>query len=210
MRGAIFDIDGTILNSMTMWIDVTTKFLSDFDVYLTPRQCEIFQTMTLEESLPMIRDKYDIKMSEEEIRGEFKRLVTDEYKTTVQAKPYAAEYVKKLYADGVKIAVATSGYEDLWRPAFERFGIDGCVSAAAYSAEVGVNKSNPDVYLLAAKRIDVEPSDCVVFEDIVPGINGAKKGGFKTCAVWDSSNENQTAELKRDADRYIKSFKELM
>lgn len=75
---------------------------------------------------------------------------------------------------------------------------------------MGVNKSNPDVYLLAAERIGVAPSECVVYEDIVPGIEGAKKGGFETCAVWDISNTGKTEELKKKSDRYIKSFAELL
>lgn len=210
MRGAIFDIDGTILNSMSMWIDVTLKFLENIDVHMTREECEKFQTMTLEESLPMIKHDYGITMSDEEITEEFKRMVVDEYKTSVQPKPGAAEYIHKLHDDGVKIAVATSGYEGVWKSAFERIGILDCISAAAYSAEVGVNKSNPDIYLLAAKRLGVEPAECVVFEDILPGIEGAKKGGFTACAVWDKSNDAETDALKSAADRYITSFEELL
>ena len=67
----------------------------------------------------------------------------------------------------------------------------------AFSSEVGVNKSNPDVYLLAAKRIGIPPEECTVFEDITTGIGGAKKGGFSTCAIFDETNADETDALKQ-------------
>ena len=73
-----------------------------------------------------------------------------------------------------------------------------------------MNKSKPDVYLLAAKRIGVEPGECMVFEDIVQGINTAKNAGFMTCAVYDESNRDETDRLKQLSDRYITGWSELL
>lgn len=210
MKGAIFDVDGTVLDSMPMWLDVTVELLADFGVKKTREDCEQFMTMTLRESLPWIKNTYGVKMTLDEISELFKSKVINAYKNTIPAKPYVAEYIKKLHGGGVKIAVATSGYEGVWSLAFERLGILDCISAAAYSNEVGVNKSNPDIYLLAAQRLGVTPDECTVYEDILPGVEGAKKGGFSTCAVWDVSNDNDTDRLKSAADRYIHDFSELM
>ena len=94
--------------------------------------------------------------------------------------------------------------------AFRRLGVWDLFDAVALSSEVMVNKTNPDVYLLAAERIGVAPADCVVFEDIEGGIRGAKKAGMRTVAVRDRTNLHITQKLRQLADCYIDSWKELL
>jgi len=98
----------------------------------------------------------------------------------------------------------------MWQAAFKRLGILDLITTHSNSKEVGVNKSNPDVYLLAAKRLGIAPEKCMVFEDIYPGICGAKKGGFLTCAIYDTLSKNDTENMKKDADIYIKSWREVL
>ncbi len=210
MRGAIFDVDGTLLDSMPVWWRVSEKFFRNHNLDVSYERFEEYKEMRLEDSLPLIREEFKLDMTVNEMIDEFRRLAFEEYRDSVQLKPYAKEYMEKLHKEGVKIAVATSGYEGLCRSAFVRLGVWDMIDARAFSDEVGVDKSHPDVYLLAAERIGVDPSQCVVFEDIVKGIEGAKSGGFKTCAVYDESNEEETQTLKSIADRYIKSWKELL
>lgn len=210
MKGAIFDVDGTLLDSMPVWWRVSEKFFKNHNIEVTSEKFAEYKEMRLEDSLPQIRAEYGLDMSVDEMISEFQRLAFEEYRDFVLMKPHAKEYMEKLHNEGVKIAIATSGYEGLCRSAFERLGVWDLIDARAFSDEVGVDKSNPDVYLLAAERIGVKPSDCVVFEDITAGISGAKKGGFKTCAVYDESNTEDTDELKETADMYIMDFGELM
>ena len=80
----------------------------------------------------------------------------------------------------------------------------------AYLHETKSDKCEPDVYLLACERLGLPPADCIVFEDILPGIKGAKKGGFKVCGVYDSFSQKDTAEIIKVADYYIKSFEEIL
>ena len=133
-----------------------------------------------------------------------------QYENTLPLKEGADEYLKKLHYSGVKIAIATSGYEELCKKAFTRLGVWQYIDACAFSSEVGVNKSNPDVYLLAAKRIGIPPKECMVFEDITTGIGGAKKGGFETCAIYDATNADETDALKQLSDHYITGWKDLL
>lgn len=210
MRGAIFDVDGTLLDSMPVWWRASERFFKNHNLEVSYKQFEVYKEMRLEDSLPQIREKFKLDMTVDEMISEFRRLAFEEYRDSVQLKPYAKEYMEKLHKEGVKIAVATSGYEGLCRSAFVRLGVWDMIGARAFSDEVGVDKSHPDVYLLAAERIGVESSQCMVFEDIVKGIEGAKSGGFKTCAVYDESNRGDTRTLKVIADRYIKSWKEML
>ena len=210
MKGAIFDVDGTLFDSMSMWYDLVIRFFEEHGGELTEDEVLRYKDMTLEESIPEITERLNLDMTFDEILACLKGMAADYYRNSVLLKDGAAEYIKKLRGEGVKIAIATSGYEELCKAAFTRLGVWDMIDARAYSEEVGVNKSNPDVYLLAAKRLGLEPQDCTVYEDIVKGLGGAKKGGFHTCAVYDDSNKNETEELKEIADSYIAGWRELI
>lgn len=210
MKGAIFDVDGTLLDSMNVWWKVTSDFFRNNNIVITNDMAAEYKEMPLEESIPIIIKEFGLNMTVEEIIGEFQKMIEKEYRENIQLKPYAGEYIKQLSSSGIKIAIATSGYESLCRPAFERLGVWQYINACAFTSEVGVNKGNPDIYLLAAEKIGVQPCECVVYEDIVLGISGAKKGGFITCAVSDATNAHETDVLKKEADSYIESWKELL
>lgn len=208
--GAIFDADGTILDSMSVWRDITVKILAEKGFSPDDEELVSYTSMTLEESMPILKKKYGFSESSEELKAEFERRIGHAYLYEIAPKPYAADYIKLLNAQGVKIAVATSGYRALCEGALRRIGIADIIDAYAFSSEVGVNKSNPDIYLLAAERIGILPADCMVFEDLPSGIQGAKKAGMQTTAIYDFSNADSTAFLKRCADRYINSWEELL
>ncbi len=210
MRAAIFDVDGTLLDSMGVWYDITENYFRKHGAVITKEQGDAFQEMTLEESLPIIKSMLSLDESVEAMMEEFKQLVAYEYAYKLPLKPYAAEYLRTLYDGGVKLAIATSGYLQLCEAAFKRLEIWEYFSATALSSEVGVNKSNPDVYLLAADRLGVKPGDCMVFEDILSGINGAKRAGMCTTAVYDPTNEQFTDALKQASDHYITGWKDLL
>ena len=210
IKGAVFDVDGTILDSMQVWTIATGRFYAENNLVLSKKEQLLFQSMTLEESLPYIIRTYNLKMTVEDVEKTLKGFIRNAYENEIQAKPGCIQFIKKLYENDVKIAIATSGYPEFCKSAFKRLGISEYISAYALSSEVGVNKSNPDVYLLAASRIGVSPDKCMVFEDIPSGIKGAKKGGFHTCAVYDNSNTHETDELKKEADIYISSWNELL
>lgn len=209
-NGAIFDMDGTILDSMGVWQDITIDFLKSRGFSPTEEELIAYRDMTMDESMPAMREKYGFSETPKELKAIFSKLGYEAYMHTVPAKPYIREYMQKLKNNNIKIAIATSGYKELCEGAMKRLGMLDFIDAVALSCEVGVNKSNPDVYLLAAKRLNIPPEKCMVFEDILLGINGAKKGGFQTTAIYDFSNEADIKALKNTADRYITTWKELL
>lgn len=209
-KGAIFDVDGTILDSMWVWEEATSGFARKRGVEMTEAELAQFKDMTLEESMPIIKERFSLENTIEELKAEFARLCAEEYRLNVKPKPYAKEYIKSLKERGVKIAIATSGYRELCETALTRLGIMEYIDAFAFSSEVGVNKRNPDVYLLAAERIGVEPEKCMVFEDILAGVFGAKAGGMQVTAIFDKSSAEVWGEIKENADRAIMSWEELL
>ena len=208
--GAIFDIDGTILDTMGVWKEITMNFLFKKGIVPTIEEMDNYRDLSMDETMRYTKEQFNLSESVEELKDGFERLSCEKYMYEVAAKPYVKEYMEKLKSEGVKIGVATSGYPELWQHALKRLGMLHLIDGFALTSETGVNKSKPDVYLLAAKRIGVEPENCMVFEDIVSGIIGAKAGGMMATAIYDDSNASQTDELKRLADRYIVSWEELL
>ncbi len=210
MKGAIFDVDGTLLDSMGVWDKITRDFFDKYNVSYDGGLLAEFKEMTLQESSIYMKENCGMAQSVGEIKDELNRMAAHEYMYNIPMKPYAKEYVTKLYTSGVKLAIATSGFKELSMAALERCGVWQMFSAIALSNEVGVNKSNPDVYLLAAQRIGTEPRECTVYEDILSGINGAKKADMRAVGIYDEASAGDMDKIKGSADKYIMSWQELL
>lgn len=210
MKGAIFDLDGTLIDSMASWTNATSEFYRRRGLKMKQEEFNYFKSITLFESMPYIKNTYKLPETVEEIAEEFESIIITEYKYNIPIKQGADKYLKQLKKDGVKLAVATSSKPRYCDSAMKRLGIFELFDAFCYSDEVGVNKSQPDIYLLAAKKIDVSPSECTVFEDISAGILSARSVGFKTVAIYDDSNRDETNLLRESSDRYILSWDELL
>lgn len=210
MKGAIFDVDGTLLDSMGVWGYACQIFFEKYNIVLSDEKANELREMALERSVPMIIKEYGLNMTAEDAINEVKATVAKAYLTTVPLKSGAREYLQKLKDGGVKIAVATSSYKELCEGAFRRLEIADLIDEYAFVSEVSRGKDFPDVYILAAQKLGAEPKDCTVYEDIVPGIKSAKQGGFMTCAIHDFSNEADTDVLKQYADHYITGWEDLL
>lgn len=210
MHGAIFDMDGTLLDSMGVWNSITEIFFTKHNIKYDKTHADRFREMTLTESSQYISAHFLPDSAAAEILAELNSLAAHEYIHNIRLKPYAKEYLYQLHSRGVKLAVATSGFADLCTAALKRLGVLDLFGAVALSSEVGVNKSNPDLYLLAAKRINVAPHECTVYEDILQGITGAKKAGMRTVGVYDESSRADAQKIKNTADVYITGWRELL
>lgn len=210
MEGAIFDVDGTILDSMGVWVDLTKEFFQSHNIIISEDELLDYQNMTFEESIPKIQKEFLPNITFDEMMRELKQLVFKAYKYSIPAKPGVCEYIRSLHNNGVKIAIATSGFRELCTAAFERLGIQHIIDAYAFSSETGCSKSKPDIYLLAAKRLGLKPQECTVYEDIITGIMSANSAGFKTVAIYDKTNARDTQRLLRHSDRYITGWNELL
>lgn len=210
MKGAIFDIDGTILDSMSVWYGITDEYFREHGVILSKDAAARIEKMTLEESIPYIQSKYLPQLGAGQILEDLQRKLSFAYERTIPAKEGVCEYILKLCGCGVKIAAATSGFSGLCRAALRRIGIEQCFSAYAFSSEVGCSKSRPDIYLLAAERLGLKPRDCCVYEDLITGVMSAHSAGFTVIAVADRSNAHDKDRLIRHSDHYITGWNELL
>ena len=206
IRGAIFDLDGTLLDSLGVWGEVDRRFFERRGLKMPSDYQAVIKGMSFIDTARYTKELLGLKEPPEEIAMEWHEDVIGEYALSVPLKPGAGEYLRSLADRGVKLAVATTSREDLFVPCLKRNGVWELFSAVATTDETGESKSTGRVYRLAAERLGLDPGDCAVFEDILSGISGAKKAGFRAVCVYDPVNRDEWDALKAASDHSITSF----
>jgi HAD superfamily hydrolase (TIGR01509 family) len=209
ISAAIFDMDGTLIDSMWVWNTIDSKYLERRGLSVPSELRDEIIHLSFEETALYFKNKFNLPDSIEEIVNEWNSLAYVEYANNVNLKPYAKEYLTMLKAKGIKLAIATSNCTMLLETVLKRHGIYELFDAITTTDEVERGKNFPDVYLLTAKKLSVKPSQCIVFEDILPAIIGAKAAGMTVVGVHDSYSEYQRTDIINKADIYIKGYQEI-
>lgn len=209
-KGAIFDLDGTILDSMWVWKQVDVNFLGKRNIEIPGDYVKAISALNLKTAAEYTKERFQLPETVEEIMQEWFQMAVKEYAEDVQLKSSVREYLAYLKAKEVKIAVATSSHEGLFLPCLENNEIYEFFDTIVTTMEVERGKEFPDVYEEAARRLGVKPSQCMVFEDILKGVKAAKEGGFYVVAVREEHSEDEKEEIMEIADRYIEDFDEMM
>lgn len=182
----ILDLDGTVLDSMRLWYEVDRKFLSRYGYEVTSDYTEFVKSASIEEGAQYTVDNYDIPLTPSEVVDTWNEMVYSEYKNNVRLKEGSYEFIRNAKAAGLKIACATALTSVNARAALDANKVTELIDTLITLEDVGqVNKSEPDIYLKASAELGVPPEKCLVFEDVPAAIEGAKKGGFAICAVYD-------------------------
>ena len=205
IKGAIFDLDGTLLDSMFIWDTIGEEYLRSLGKEPHEDLKETFMTLTLEEAAEYYREHYGVPLSVKEIVDGVNAMVEQTYRTKVTLKPGIAEYLAWLKENGVRMCVATVTDRYLVEETLERLGVRHYFSEIFTCAEVGFGKDKPIIYQKALEHLGTEKSDTYVFEDLPFALNTAKTDGFPTVGVYDRHEAHQD-ELKELADYYIFVF----
>lgn len=205
----IFDLDGTLVDSMWMWTDIDIEYLDRFGHAFDPQLQKDIEGMSIEETARYFQDTYNIPRSLEEIMGDWIEMSIDKYRHEVTLKPYAAEFLAFLRNRSLKTAIATSNSIHMVEACLEHLSIRDAFDYVVTSSSVERGKPYPDVYLHVAEVLGVSPARCLVFEDIPAGIQAGKAAGMTVIAVHDTFSEDMD-DIKRElADGYINDFSEL-
>ena len=133
----------------------------------------------------------------------------EKYTTEVPLKEGAREFITSLKERKVKLGIGTSNGRELVDATLQALDIEQYFDSVHTSCEVETGKPSPDIYLLVAEDLGVDPSRCLVFEDVPNGILAGKNAGMRTCAVYDQYSRDQEDKKKEMADYYIDSYMEL-
>ena len=208
---AIFDLDGTLLDSMHVWTRVDEIYFEKRGMTAPPDYGPALAGLSYRESAEYTKARFGFPEPWEEIVREWTELAHEEYALRVELKPGAREYLTALQRAGVKLAVATALPEYLYRPCLERLGILDLFGALCSTDDTGGRgKSNGEVFLLAADRLGANPAQCAVFEDVLEGVRGAKRAGMYAFCVRDAANAQSHAEIETIADQMVESYWDIL
>lgn len=210
MKGIIFDMDGTLLDSMGMWREVTPRFIKQLGISNSDRLINEIEDMGVEEATRYISEHCpSIGLTAEALTKSWVETVRAYYANEISLKPYALEYIKSLHKNGVHCAVATLTFHELSDAALQHHGISEHLDCIVTAEDVGgVSKKHPDIYLKAAALMGLKPADCVVVEDTAYAMKTAADAGFEVWAVNDPW-QNDSELIAKTASRLIDDFRGL-
>lgn len=208
IKGAIFDVDGTLLDSMVIWETIADRYLLSLGKQPRENLRDTFWSMSLPEAARYYQTEYGVTLSVEEILDGINEIVTQFYREDAQVKKGIPALLEGLRARGVRMSVATATDRSLVEPALVRCGIREYFEDIFTCTSVGHSKQEPIIYRRAMECIHTIPEDTAVFEDALYALRTAKSAGFIAVAVYDQY-ERQQAELTALADFRIGSFLDL-
>lgn len=209
-QGAIFDLDGTLVDSMWVWKDIAYNWLQMKGISCGMELSATLRDMTFCEASVYIKKMFSLKESEAEILSDWTDMVIDDYRNRIQLKTGVREFLEYLSQNGVKMVIATSNFREACEAVLQSCGVSHFFSSILTADETGSNKSSPVIYMKSADRMSLLPAQCMVFEDILIGIQTARAAGFLTTAVYDESSRENRQQIEKAADYFITDFTQLL
>lgn len=203
IKYAIFDMDGTLLDSMHIWDTVAASFLAARGI--VPHDFDIFRKRGYNGGITYMIEEYNLDLTFDEVLEGIQKILWFYYSEIAPIKDGVKDFLQTLKANGTKTAVATATERHLVEAALKRNGILEYFDAIFTTIEVGKNKFEPDIFNLAAEKLNAE-GDVYVFEDAVYAVRTAKKAGYKVVAIEDYSAKDDREEIKELADFYAEDY----
>ena len=205
----VFDLDGTLVDSMWMWKEIDIEYLGRFGYTCPPDLQKIIEGMSFSETAEYFKSRFQIPDSIDEIKAAWIQMSIEKYRNEVPLKPGALRLLQYLERTGKKAGIATSNGRDMVDAVLESLQICPYFQVIATACEVAAGKPAPDIYLEVARRLQTDPSRCMVFEDVPAGILAGKRAGMRVCAVEDAFSTGMREEKMELADFYIDDYNEL-
>ena len=208
-EAAIFDFDGTLAETGHLWQQVDIAFFSARGIPYTEEVHETLATLGFVGGAEWVRERYGLDDSTREIVDEWNRMGSELYATEVSLRAGAESYLKRLRAQGVRLALATTNDPKVLASMRPAVNVDKLFDAVVCGCQVSRGKDHPDIYVEAARRLRANPQACVVFEDILPGIRSARRAGMATVAVSCEGPQQDRELLEAEADLFIGGWEQL-
>lgn len=208
-RYAIFDMDGTLVDSMIFWERLAAEFLASKGVKNIPGDIlEKIAPMTMTQSAALFASEFSLPGTAESIAAEMNEMMDEHYRRDIPLKEGVREYLEALHRKGTAMCVASATAEGLMEACLSRLGVRAYFRFLLSCESVGAGKNKPDIYYEAAGRLGSAPAETAVYEDALYAAETAKAAGFYLVGVYDQSAGAQWKKIEELSDECIRTFKE--
>lgn len=209
-KAMLFDLDGTLVDSMWMWEAIDIEFLGAYGYECPDDIQRAIEGMSFSETAVYFKERFDLPLSLDEIKAVWTRMSIDKYRHEVLLKPGVLEFLKYCKENGIRTGIGTSNGSEIVDAVLTSLNVKEYFDAVVTACEVAHGKPEPDIYLEVAKRLGVQPENCLVFEDIPAGIMAGKAAGMPVIAVEDDFSADLMDEKRALADAVISDYRELL
>ena len=209
-RAAVFDLDGTLLDSMWVWHAVDREFFALRGMEVPADYAKELQSLTFRETAVYTIERFSLPETPEDLMAQWNEMSFRQYRDHVRLKPGARAYLEALRARGVKLGVATNLTTHVAQVVLGSNGVLDWFGALTSADEVPRGKSFPDIWLLAAQKLRVEPRLCVAYDDVAKSLLGMRAAGMTACAVREPDMPQDWEGMKREFDCWIENFLEVI
>lgn len=205
----IFDMDGTLIDSMWMWKQIDIDFLAEHNIKFEESLSKEIEGMSYTETAEFFIDKFKFDYTLDEIKKIWYDMAKDYLENKVKLKDGIPELLELIKSDNIPMAIGTSASKEFADIALTSNEIMPYFETIVTSCEVEKGKPFPYVFLEVARRLGVDPTKCLVFEDTEAGVDAALNAGMDVVAVHDASSEEYKEVITEKATKYVYSVREL-
>ena len=208
IKACIFDMDGTLVDSMWVWRRIDIDYLKKFNLEVPKDMGKDFEGASMREVAQYFKNRFNIEDDIDTMINEWNDMAMYNYTHNVKLKPHAKEFLEYLYEKEIKIGLYTSNSLVLAKATLKALNIEKYFDVITAGCSGIKGKPEPDGYLLTAKNLNVEPKNCLVFEDLTMGIQAGINANMRTCAVKDTYSDYQDSAKRELADYYLEDYYE--